>query len=384
MARTSNLLSARLSVLAIFFVHGAVFATWVSRIPAVQASLDLSTSRLGFALLGVAVGSFLSMPVATGLIERFGSKRVTALASLGFCCALILPPLTRTSLTLGLALAVLGALAGAMDLSMNAQGVAVETAAAKPFMSSFHAAFSLGGMAGAVTGGAVAKAGVGVLPHLSAAALVFFIFVLSVSPYLLSTPPSRHRERTHRRLTPAVVGLGAICFCFFLGEGAVADWSALFLLRNVHSGPAQSTTGFALFSGAMATGRLAGDSLRARFGAVMLVRNGALLAAGGLTLALLAGNVYASLAGFAIAGFGCSIIVPIAFAATGSLPQPAGSLAGVVTMGYLGLFIGPPLIGMAAESLTLRGALFLVVILFLATVPLASMTRSSRPPQENL
>jgi MFS family permease len=374
----SNLAAARLSVLIVFFIHGAVFSTWVSRIPAVQGGLGLSTGRFGFALLGVAVGSIVSMPVSGWLIARYGSKPITAVSSLWFCLALVPTSLAHSATALGFSLAVLGLGAGAMDVSMNAQGVVVERLARKPMMSGFHAAFSIGGMTGAAIGGVIAKAGVPVRDHFLGAALFYFVIVAMVIRGLLPASADVALGRSRFRFTPVVLGLGALCFCFFLSEGAMADWSALYLMRHLRAGPAQAAAGYALFSGAMAGGRLAGDHLRARFGPVFLVRNGSLLAAFGLAVALLVTRTHWALAGFTLVGFGCSIIVPIAFAAAGNLNESAGgTLATVVAAGYFGLFVGPPLIGMVAEGITLRWALLIVVGLCLTGVFLARLVEES-------
>ncbi len=375
---TSKLRAARISVLVIFFIHGAVFATWVSRIPAVQGALGLSTGKFGLALVGVAVGSLISMPIAGWLIARYGSKPVTTFASLWFCLALIPTSLATSDVSLGFALGMLGLAAGAMDVSMNAQSVVVERIARRHLISGFHAAFSIGGMTGAALGGLIAKAGVGVRQHFSLSALVCFVLIALVIRGMLPGSADAISERQRFRITPAILGLGAMCFCFFLAEGAVADWSALYLSRELGAGPAQAAAGFALFAAAMAIGRLAGDSLRARFGPEFLVCRGSLLAAGGLAMALLFGRTPWALAGFMMVGFGCSIIVPITFAAAGNLGQSAGgALAAVVTTGYLGLFAGPPVIGMAAEMITLRWALFIVVALCLTGVVLSRVVRTA-------
>lgn len=376
-----DLLAARLSVLIVFFIHGTVFATWVSRIPSVQANLGLSTGQLGLSLLGVAVGSILSMPIAGWLIARYGSMPVTVVSSLMFCMTLVLPSFATSAVNLGIGLSFLGLAAGAMDVSMNAQGVAVEKRAYKPLMSGFHAGFSIGGMVGAAVGGLIAKAGISVQWHFRVGAVLCLAIILSVIRGLL---PGRADAASGKRgfeLTPAVLGLGAICFCFFLGEGAMADWSALYLSRTLNAGPAQAAAGYALFSAAMAFGRVIGDSLRARFGPVFLVRYGSLLAAAGLAVALLAPYRWTALAGFTMVGFGCSIIVPIAFAAAGSLAESTGgSLATVVALGYFGLFVGPPMIGMAADGITLRWALFIVVGLLLLGVVLSRVAETAKPP----
>jgi MFS family permease len=379
MVSTPALLRARISVLVIFFVHGAVFSTWVSRIPAVQSALRLSTGVLGFALLGIAAGSMISMPLAGWLIARHGSKLVTVVSSLWFGLALALPSAAQSAWTLGLALSLLGLSAGAMDVAMNAQGAEVEHRARKPMMSGFHAMFSIGGMFGAAAGGGLAKAGIPVAAHFLSASGICLLLVLAVIPGLLPAVPDGHSGRARFRLTPAIFGLSAISFCFFLSEGAVADWSALYLAHSLGAGPAQAASGYAFFSAAMAAGRLLGDTLRSRFGAVSLLRNGSVLAASGLALALVVARTPAALLGFTLVGFGCSIIVPIAFAAAGRLSQSLtpSALPTVVASGYFGLFVGPPLIGLVAEAVTLRWALFLVVALCLTGAILARAASDS-------
>ncbi len=366
-------MNPRITVLATFFIHGAVFSTWVSRIPAVQASLQLSTGTLGLALLGIAAGSMISMPVAGWVIHHYGSRALTAISSLWFCLALILPALATSAVTLGFALAVLGLAAGAMDVAMNAQGVLVERAAHKPVMSGFHAMFSIGGMAGSGLGGLVARAGVPVRMHFLIAALVYTAIVLSILRGLVPEPPAGPHGKQPFRITAVILGLAVIAFCLFLSEGAIADWSALYLVHTLGAGPALAAAGYAFFSAAMAIGRFAGDPLRARFGSVFLVRAGSLLASAGLVLAILLEHPISALAGFTLVGFGCSIIVPIAFAAAAA--ETSSSLAVVVAAGYFGLFVGPPTIGLAAEILTLRWALLIVVGLLAVAALLARSTR---------
>src|SRR5215212_10946598 len=162
-----SLWAARLAVLGIFFLSGFGFASWAVRIPAVQGRLDLGEGLLGVALLGMAAGSLVSMPLAGWLVSRLGSRPVVGATALAFFLALPLLAVAPSLALLVSALALAGASGGSLDVSMNAQAVAVEKGYGRPIMSSFHAAFSLGGLAGAALGGAVAASGVGVAPHLA-------------------------------------------------------------------------------------------------------------------------------------------------------------------------------------------------------------------------
>lgn len=357
---------ARLSVSVIFLVHGLIYATWVSRIPAIQASLRMSAGTLGSVLAAVAVGSILSMPVAGWLIGVYGSRRVVICSSFVFCLTLPLIALSPAAPWLAGALAVFGAAAGAMDVSMNAQGVAVENHYHRPVMSSFHALFSIGGMLGSAIGGVVAARGIAPAVQFWASAAAFVVIAAAVFPLMLprSEDAAGHASFTlnfPRRLA----ALGMLAFCVLVGEGAMADWTSVYLRSSLGTGPGTAAAGYAVFSGAMAGGRLVGDRLTAAFGRISIVRRGAIVAAAGLAVALALGTTISALVGFACAGAGFSVIIPIVFGAGGKIEgfPPGAGIAAVTTMGYLGFLSGPPIIGFTAELFSLRAALGIVVLL---------------------
>src|SRR3954451_12129454 len=177
--------SAWWAVISRFLLHGLIVSTWVSRIPAVQSALELTNARLGLCLLGTAIGSVCAIPVAGWCITKFGSKRVTAWSTVGFSIALAMPALATGAPSLFTALLLFGAMAGANDVSINAQGVAVENAVGKPSMSRFHALFSIGGMVGAGLGGLLALSQISPEVHMTCAAGVFFLLSLLTAPFLL-------------------------------------------------------------------------------------------------------------------------------------------------------------------------------------------------------
>ncbi|MEW6638435.1 MAG: MFS transporter [Actinomycetota bacterium] len=380
-ADVGALLRARLAVLAIFFLNGVVVASWFVRIPAVQERLGLSEGLLGVALLGSAVGAMAAMPATGFLISRLGSRPVVAGAALCICGSLLLPALAPGLIPLTLSLVAFGASNGALDVSMNAHGVAVEKIYGRPILASFHAAFSLGGLAGSALGGLAAAGGVGVFPHFLAISLLSLLAFLPAFAGMLPASAdagSGGEGPAFRWPTRALLGLGIVSFCVLLGEGAMADWSAVYLNDTLGTGPGLAAAGYAAFSVAMTAGRLAGDRLTRRFGPVALVRSGGTLAAAGLGISLLIGHPFAALAGFACAGLGFSIVFPAALSAAGhSGDMPSGSaIAAVSTAGYFGFLVGPPAIGFLAELLGLGGALYLVVVLS-ATIALLSRTVES-------
>jgi MFS family permease len=372
----SALTAAWWAVAARFLLHGLIVSTWVSRIPSLQSTLSLTNASLGVCLLGTAVGSVLGVPGAGWLVARFGSKQVAAWSTIGFCFALLAPALAVNAPTLFLALALYGLLAGANDVAINSQAVAVEAEIGEPTMSRFHALFSLGGMFGAGLGGLIAARGVAPLIHFGTAAIFFLVISACTAPFLWhSQNAARHVSRLDlRRIPRTLILLTIIGSCMFLSEGAVADWSGVYLKQVLLANPASAAAGYALFSTGMAIFRLFGDTVTRRLGPVMTVRAGALLAACGLTVALTAQAPVWALPGFALTGAGFSVIVPLAFSAGGNINSlPAGAaIATVSGSGYIGFLFGPPLIGFIAHASSLRAALFLLVGLSLLTAVLAN------------
>lgn len=374
--------AARLAVIGVFFLNGFVFANWVVRIPAVQQKLDLGEGLLGLALLGIAVGALVSMPLAGALSSRYGSRHVVGATALIFFLALMLLALAPNLLLLTLVLFLFGASGGALDVVMNAHAVQVEKEYGRPIMASFHAAFSFGGLGGAVIGGLVASVGVEPLVHFSLVSGLSAFAALTAYRALLpaNTDAGEAGAPAFARPTRALLALGVISFCVLLGEGAMADWSAVYLNNTLETGPGYAAAGYAAFSLAMAFGRLFGDRVILRIGPTRIVRLCAAVAAIGLGVALAVGQQYVALVGFACAGLGFSIIFPAALSAAGRTEGMAAgpALAAVSTAGYTGFLAGPPAIGFVAELAGLGGALYIVVTLSAAIVFLAGAVRTGK------
>jgi MFS family permease len=367
-------------VVVLFLVHGLVVSTWISRIPAIQAKLHLSNAVLGLTLLSSAIGAVSTIPAVGYLISRYGSKRVCTLSSIAFCLGVVLMALAFNAVTLGAALFVFGALAAAMDVSMNAQGVEVEKGMLRPTMSRFHGMFSLGAMAGAAAGGAVAARGASVPAHFAASALTNLLGLLFVTPLLIRDVSSQ-AQRQHRlplnQIPRVLLALSAIGFCILLAEGAIADWTAVYLRQILGAGQGTAAAGYSVFSGAMAAFRFLGDFITERLGPLRTVRAGCLVAAGGLLSALAATSPGWSMPGFAATGAGLSVIIPLVFGSGGRVPSvsPGPGIATVTGIGYVGFIVGPPSIGFVSQIVTLRYALGIVVACCLTAALLAGFMR---------
>ena len=366
---------ARIAVAYVFFANGAGLATWVPHIPMVQSKLGLGPSVLGLALLGMAVGALVGIPLSGRATARFGSRTVVRASALLFFAALPLPILAPTLGHLVAALFVLGAGNGALDVSMNAQAAAIERRWPRPIMSSFHGMWSLGGLAGAGVAALALGTDMPPLHHVASAALVLgATTAVALVPLLPPAADARSDDRRFARPTRAVVALGVVAFLALLSEGAMWDWIAVYLRNTLGTTSATAALGYAAFSCTMAAGRFLGDTLVDRFGDERIVRHCTSIAAVGLGAALLLGHPAAAIAGFATVGFGIANLIPIVFRAASTLPgvAPGEGIAAVGTFGYVGFLAGPPLIGLAAEVVTLPIALGLVV------AALASIARGAR------
>jgi MFS family permease len=372
---------ARISVGSVFLIHAVVFGSWAPRLPAIKHDVGLGNGGLGVALGGMAIGLFLGTRLAGRAVDRWGSRPPIRVAAVVLCVTLVGPALADTLAALTAALAVLGIVGGFLDVAMNAQAVAVERGYRRPIMSSLHGLWSVGLMAGGVGAAIAAAAGASPTLQFSVVAAILVVPAVLLTRGLLDAgaeAPTEELAAAALRdapplLSQPVVLLGLIAFSSFIGEGAAADWSAVYLHDNLGTGAAVAAVAFIAFSVSMAASRFTSDRLSERLGPVVVVRAGGLLAAGGLALGLAVREPVAAVAAFALLGAGFAPVVPIAFSTAGNTGLgPTGVILGrVVTTGYLGSIVGPIAIGGLAQVLGLRGALFLPVILGLVIAALA-------------
>lgn len=351
-----------------FFVSGAVIGTWAANVPFVRDRLDISTTTIGFCLLALAAGSLLAMPLTGRELARRSSASMTRIGALLVALAGALPLLAPSVATLALALFVLGAVMGLLDVSMNAHGVAVEHASGTPIMSSLHGGWSLGGLAGA--GGVALGHAAGIDPRVEAGIAVALLLALSLAagPHLGAMSAAHERDdaaATFARPSRGALLVGALVFMLFMAEGAITDWSALYLDHDLASGATLAAIGFAAFSGGMAAGRMLGDRLNRTIGAQRLLRGGALLAAASIAAMLLVGEAWVALPALLLVGLGVANGVPLLFSAAGRIRDmaPGPAIAAVSTMGYFGLLAGPPLLGFVADATSMPVALSITAVL---------------------
>jgi len=341
-----------------------------------QSKLSLSEGMLGLILLGLSVGVLTALSIAGGLIARFGSRTVTLVGAVGLCLTLPLLALAPSPIALWAALCLFGGSMSVMDVAMNEQAVLVERNAGRPMMSSFHASFSIGGLVGALIGVAMAsQATLSPVYHFVLVSVMFGVAIILAAPHLLRVKPEPQEKQAVFRLPKrALWPLGAVAFATAIGEGAMADWGAVFLTQVLETTAAFAALGFAAFSLTMTIGRLLGDKLSARWSPVLIVRVGGLAATIGVLAAAISAEPIVVLIGFAAVGIGLANIIPLAFSAGGNFPGIATGvgIASVATIGYAGFLAGPPIIGLIAEATSLRVAFVIVALLIGSLVFTAS------------
>jgi hypothetical protein len=355
----------RLGALSVFLANGLGIGAWAAAIPRVKADLALSDAGLSFALLAFAAGGVVAMPV-TGLVaHRVRSGPASIVAGFAFAAAIAAIGFTRSLEILSATACLAGITSGVMDVAMNANASDVERRWGRPLMSSFHAAFSLGGASGAVLGGWLGERGIApghALGHamgLLGPALISSLLVAIAVPFLMREGHGFHGAgfaAPSRRLAP----LAALTFVLMATEGSVGDWSGTYLARSgVNVGA--TAAGYAAFSLLMITGRLVGDGIVGAAGPRATIGFGALIAAAGLAISAAGPGLAGGVIGFGLVGAGLANAVPVLFSVAGRTgSSPALGVASAATAGYAGLLIGPVIIGAVASAVGLRSTIVML------------------------
>ncbi len=372
----------RWAVAACFFVNGFMVGSWAPQIPIVASRFELSETALGLLILVFGCGAVSVMPLCGYLIGRLGSRRVLRVAAV--VCALSFAGLVAATQIWQMVAALLffGAFLGAMDISMNANAVAVERSLGRAVMSSSHGFWSLGGFVGAGLGGVLLER-YGYMAHAGMVVAFAFVIALAMLPFLIVEARPLAGQAGGARAgfprNPMVYATGLIALTCMLPEGAVLDWAALYLRQEMGAGIAEASLAFTAFSGTMAVMRFAGDRLRSRFGAVRTLRYSGIVATIGMLGAGLAPTPSLAIIAFALSGMGIANMVPIVFSAAGNQPglSPGAGMSVATTIGYSGMLVAPSLVGFIAER-TGFAPIFLAFSVLLALVlSMAGLVRSA-------
>lgn len=363
----------RLAVSASFLLQGLCFSTWASRIPTVQQRLHLSETELGGVLLAVPVGLLASLPITGWLVARYGSRAVTVAAVLLYAGMLPLLGLAQTTTQLMAALVLFGFGSNMANIGVNTQGVGVEALYGKSILATFHGVWSLAGFVGAALGTAMIGWGISPLQHFTFMAILIWLGVALMRPYLVPTDaPGPANQPIFVLPGKSLLILGVLAFCSLLAEGTMFDWSGVYFRKIVLAQKAWVGLGFAAFMSMMASGRFVADWFANRFGRARTLQLSGLLTTMGLSLAVAWPTLVMASLGFMLVGLGVSSVVPLVYSVAGrSRTMPAGmALAAVSTVGFSGFLLGPPLIGLVAGATSLRVSFAIIACMGLAVASL--------------
>jgi MFS family permease len=386
----------RVAVMAVFVVHGLLFASWTAHIPHVKARLGLTDGTLGLALLGAPLGAVTAMVVSTYLLPRLGSRRIVQVVLVGYCAAGPLVGLIGSLPALMGALFLWGAFQGSLDVAMNTQAIAVERAGKRVLMSGLHGSWSIGSFAGAGIGALAVGAGIALTPQLLLLGTFALLSAGLLTTRMLPDAVDRHAATqdsrgasqpspTPSRWSGGMVLLGAIAFASMLCEGATADWASVYLAGPLRAAGIVPGLGYAAFSLAMVTVRLSGNRLLTRYRPDRLLPTLAAVATIGFAAGLLIGRPSAALAGFACLGIGLASVVPAVFSAAGRIASlhPGTAVGTASACGWAGFVCGPPLIGRLASLSSLPVALGLLPVLTAFIVIGSSLAPALKPQPEH-
>ena len=369
---------------AVFFIGGFGAASWAPLVPLLKARLQIDEGVLGLLLLCIGVGSLLTMPFSGIAAARFGCRRVLAVVS---CIYALLLFLLSQIASLWLAVPVLlafGAVMGMLDVTVNIQAVIVEKAAGRRLMSGFHALWSVGGFAGAGLFGVWLSLGLTPVQATFSASLLMAVLLAVFVRYLLPYGGGKEGAALFAVPRGIVAFVGVICCIAFLVEGAVMDWSGVFLTTLKQLDIAMAGTGFAVFSAAMLLMRLTGDRLVQRLGGKVVVLGGGMLSVAGFLLVIFSPWPLLLYAGFFAIGVGSANIVPIFYSVLGRQQVMPLNMAvsAVSTLGYLGILMGPALIGFVAHHTSLYVSFGFLAALVVLQILIAGYVYSRREKGE--
>ncbi|GAA0404093.1 MFS transporter [Acrocarpospora corrugata] len=371
----NGLRRARIGTTLTFILAGIFSGTVAVRLPALTEKLELSEGQLGVALLASGIGALVSMQAARPLMRRMGSRGILTAAAPSCAATLALVGAAPSYPLLLVATSLFGVTFGLLDVAMNAQGSAVEAGYGRPLLSGMHAGWCFGAIVSGILGFAAIRLGLTLTPHLIAVGLASIPAAFALIPTFLADPPPAEEDGGSRRGLPRVVYvLGVVVFAAFTLEGMVADWNGLYL-RDILGSPEEvAALGYPLFVTGMLAGRLAGDRLRARYGARAHLTASGVATVIAFAVVVTAPAVAVVLPVLLLAGLAIAPVIPFALSlAGGADPAQSGpAIAQTATIGYAGLLLGPVIIGFLADATSLRVAMAFGLIL---GVLIAAMSR---------
>lgn len=375
----------RLAIFCLYFCSGICFSSWASRIPDIKIALGLGDAAWGTILLMIPVGQICGMTISGLLISKVGSKRIYPIALTGYVLALLAIGISSTEYALIMSLIVFGFFGNFCNISVNTQAVTLENAYNRPIMASFHGGWSLAGLTGAAVGLLMASLNIHPIYHFCIIGALVIITLLINKPYLQDDlkkekDPADVAAKKKNKPETFLFLLGIVAFCGMAAEGAMSDWSGLFLIDVVGTEKNLAPIGLAAYMITMASGRFMIDKATQRWGRQRVIQAGGILIATGLFTAVAFPHFITTIIAFMIIGFGTAGIVPTIYSVAGQRTKIPTSIALTIvsSVSFLGFLMGPPLIGYIASVTNLRYSYALIGLFGICIVVLASVIKIFR------
>ncbi|MEZ2415924.1 MFS transporter [Muriicola sp. E247] len=346
-----------------------LFGTWAIYIPLVKEDLGIDKATLGIALFFLSLGVFTVFPVASRIVNFLGVGRATWIGILLLCFTALFPLMANSFITLALALFFFGSANGFLDISMNTLVTEIEKEDQQKFMSASHGFFSLGGVLAGLGSFLILVFESRMLHMLAAIFLVLSINLIFHKRYRhIKAAPIEKEPFKLKNFKPLLL-LGIVSFVVMGSEGAIVDWSGLFLKEITLAPETLWGAGFLGFQVTMTLGRFLGDAISARIGSVKIVALGASIAILGYLFVLLA-STYLAIVGFALTGLGFSVIIPELFRIGGNVKgvESSQGVAFIAGTGYSGFLVGPVILGFLAEQFSLNTSFTVLLVAVIAVL----------------
>ncbi len=371
----------RISVKVFFFISGFIFATWASRIPALQQKLQLNDTQFGSLLSTLPAGLMVSMPLAAYLVSKFNSRHIMLIGALLYVSLLCFVGLAATTWQVAIILFVFGASRNLFNISINTQSIGVQELYDKSIIASFHGIWSIAGFSGAAFASLLISLGVAPIYHfVLVGGIVLFLIVLFWGTTLKSQSLQKNNGPVFVLPDKALLKLGIIAFCSMICEGTMSDWSGIYFSKVLHANKEMVNMGYVAYLSCMTSGRLIGDWMANKFGKKRLLIASSLLLSTGACIISIFHSIGPAILGFMICGLGVSCIVPFVFSIAGtntSMPRSA-AIAAVSTIGYFGFLIGPPFIGFLSGAIGLAYSYLFIMGMALMIGYMASKLRMEK------
>ncbi|WP_052809274.1 MFS transporter [Streptomonospora alba] len=399
---------ARLAVVVLFLANGFAYANIVPWLPVIKSQLELSNTQLGTGIGAMPLGALATGMLAGPLIARFGSGRVAVGSGVLLACVLPIVATAPAWWVFAVGMFCVGWMDAWMDSAMNSHGLRVQRRYGRSIINTFHGIWSVAAVGGGLVGSSMAGWGAPLPAHITAVTVVLIIGVLAITRLLLPGPEidppaqrqddsasatddgadaaggpadgARRRWRVPRRSIAMLLVVSVLLMMAGAIEDSAASWGAVYMRDELAAPLFLVGLPFVACQAMMTVGRLSGDRITDRFGAVAVARAGALLSAAGMALALLTSVPLGAIVGFGLMGLGVATLFPLSLAAAGDIPGLGGGhgvalAAWMARLGFLGV---PPLIGVVADTVSLTAGLWLIPVAGLLAAVLSVGLRPAR------